>query len=127
MTLPLIAAALVLSSSATFALAFLVVAIVAAAIAFKLVASTFPVGDWHHVLVYAAAVAAIVPSQLLAVVAGRQRSTARALFALTSATSELVAFVDTNRVYRLVNRARPARTAQHDGAVQRVDPRRPWP
>ena len=105
LTLPLIGAALLLSSLAAFGLALLVVLVVAAAIAFEFVDPIFPVADWRHMLFYVAAVAAIVPPQLLAVVAGRQRSTARALFALTSATSELVAFVDTRWVYRLVNRA----------------------
>ena len=105
MSLPLIGAALLLPSMATFGLATLVVVIVAAWVGYGMIEPVVPASDWHRILLYVAAVAAVVPSQLLAVVAVRQRATAKALFALNSATSEIVAFIDTRGHYRIVNRA----------------------
>lgn len=103
-SLPLITGAIVLPLVAAFALPVLALVMCAVAIAFSWLQPSGAVSA-NPLLVYAAAVAAMLPAQLLAVVVQRQRSLTTTLAALSSASIDLTSFVDLHGIYRATNRA----------------------
>ena len=105
LTLPLIAAALLLPPLASFALVLLAMLTISASLGLGLLAAPAAAAGWQHLLVFSAAVAAVLPAQLLTVIVERERRQARMLAGLTSATGDLSAFVDNDGIYRAVNRA----------------------
>ncbi len=103
-SLPLIAGAIMLPLVAAFALPVVALVMYAVALAFGWLQPHTAAGanPW---LVYMAAVATVLPAQLLAVVVQRQRSLTSTLAALSSASIDLTSFVDAQGIYRATNRA----------------------
>jgi PAS domain S-box-containing protein len=103
-SLPLIAAAFLVTPLAALALCFAVVATVTAAIAYAVLKPPVLTADWQYVLLFIPVVAVLIPAQLLALLMERKRVLVRTLAALNSASSDLTAFCDRQGVMQRVNR-----------------------
>ena len=101
--IPLVAGALLLPLAASLALALEVVIVVTVATSIGLHAPTD--GGWRQLLIYSAAIAAVLPAQFLTVAVARQRTLSATLAALNSATVDLTSFIDNGGIHRAVNRA----------------------
>ena len=101
--IPLIAGALLLPLVASLALTLEVVIVVTMATSIGLLVP--PETGWRQLLIFSAAIAAVLPAQFLTVAVARQRTLAATLSALNSATAELTSFIDNTGIYRAVNRA----------------------
>ena len=104
LSLPLIAAAFLVTPLAALVLCFAVVATVTAAIAYAVLKPPALAADWQRVLLFLPVVAVLVPAQLLALLMERKRVLVRTLAALNSASSDLTAFCDRQGVMQRVNR-----------------------